>query len=39
MGDEMDRGLMVGQNGKQGELKDLNAAALQAQADASKPSS
>jgi hypothetical protein len=30
---------MHGQNGKQGELKELNAAALQAQADAAKSSS
>jgi hypothetical protein len=32
-------GLMGIQNGKQGELKDLNAASLQAQAEAAKPSS
>jgi hypothetical protein len=31
--------LMDGQNGKQGESKDLNAAALQAQADAKNTSS
>jgi F-type H+-transporting ATPase subunit epsilon len=31
--------LMGIQNGKQGELKELNAAALQAQAEAAKPSS
>jgi hypothetical protein len=30
---------MEGQNGKQGESKDLNAAALQAQADAKNASS
>jgi hypothetical protein len=31
--------LMGMQNGKQGDLKDLNAESLQAQADAAKPSS
>jgi hypothetical protein len=34
IGDGAEQGLMDGQNGKQGDVKELNAAALQAQADA-----
>jgi hypothetical protein len=37
--DRSEQGLTDGQNGKQGESKDLNAAALQAQADAKNASS
>ena len=34
MKQDIEHGLMDGQNGKQGDVKELNAATLQAQADA-----
>lgn len=34
MKSDIEHGLMDGQNGKQGDVKELNAATLQAQADA-----